>query len=71
MFKLVVISCSLKRLRAFVPYGWNNVRQRHLICVGFAERKSEFLETSFSLNFFPGAISKRFCDNYGIKTLSN
>ena len=37
MFKRVEIFCSLKRVRGFAPYGWTNVRHRHLTCVGFAE----------------------------------
>ena len=37
MFKRVGIICSLKHVRGFAPYGWSNVRQRHLACVGFAE----------------------------------
>ena len=37
MFKRVNIFCPFKRVRDFAPYGWTNVRQRHLICVGFAE----------------------------------
>ena len=37
MFKRVEIFCSLKRSRGFAPYGWSNVRQRHLTCIGFAE----------------------------------
>ena len=37
MFKDVEILGSLKRVRGFTPYGWTNVRQRHLTCVGSAE----------------------------------
>ena len=37
MFKRVEIICSLKHVRGFAPYGWTNVRQRHLACFGFAE----------------------------------
>ena len=37
MFKHVEDFCSLKRVRGFAPYGWTNVRQRHLTFVGFAE----------------------------------
>ena len=33
MFKRVEI------VRDFAPYGWTNVRQRHLTCGGFAEGK--------------------------------
>ena len=37
MFKPAETICSLKHIRGFSPYGWNNVRQRHLAGVGFAE----------------------------------
>ena len=37
MFKCVEIICSLKHITGFAPYGWTNVRQRHLASVGFAE----------------------------------
>ena len=37
MFKRAENSCSLERVRGFAPYGWTNVRQLHLTCVGFAE----------------------------------
>ena len=37
MFKCVEICCLLKPVRGFAPYGWTNVRQHHLTCVGFAE----------------------------------
>ena len=37
MFKRVEIFCSLKHVRGFAPYGWTNVRQLHLTCVGFEE----------------------------------
>ena len=37
MFKSVEIFCSLKHVRGFAPYGWTNVRQLHLTCVGFEE----------------------------------
>ena len=37
MFKQVEIFCSLKHIRGFAPYGWTNVRQLHLTCVGFEE----------------------------------
>ena len=37
MFKRVEIFCFLKRVRGFAPYGWANVRKRHLTCIGFVE----------------------------------
>ena len=37
MFKRIEIFCSLNRVRGFAPYGWTNVRERYLTCVGFAE----------------------------------
>ena len=40
MLKRVEILCSLKRVRGFAPYGWANVRQRHLTCVGFGKGHS-------------------------------
>ena len=37
MVKHVAIFCLFKRVGDFAPYGWTNVRQRHLTCVGFVE----------------------------------
>ena len=37
MFKRVEILRSLKRVSGFDPYGWTNLRQCHLTCVGFAK----------------------------------
>ena len=37
MFKRVEIICLLKHARGFAPYGWTNLRQCYLACVGFAE----------------------------------
>ena len=42
MFKHVEIFRSLKRVRGFAPNGYNNVRQRHLACGGFAEGTFNF-----------------------------
>ena len=40
MFKHVeIFFCSLEHVRDFAPYGWTNVRQRHLTCGGFVEGK--------------------------------
>ena len=37
MFKRVEIICLLKHFRGFAPYGWTNVRQRHLASAGLVE----------------------------------
>ena len=37
MFKSVKTFCPFKRVMGFAPYGWINLRQRHLTSVGFAE----------------------------------
>ena len=37
MFKCVEISFALEQVKGFASYGWTNVKQRHLTCVGFAE----------------------------------
>ena len=38
MFKGIEIFCSHNSLGRFAPYGWTNVRQGHLTCVGFTVR---------------------------------
>ena len=56
LFKRVEIFCLLKGVRGFAPYGWANLRQRHLTCVGFAEGAFIFKKFRLVWILFSGAV---------------
>ena len=64
MLKRVEILCLLKRVRGFAPYGWTNVRQRHLTCVGFGKGHFNFKKLPLQFQYyFPKLFRKPHLDS--------